>query len=134
MLPWLQPGVLIGALVPLVVLAVRAGLHTLGADPVAIALNQLGLLALIFLVASLAASPLKALFDWNWPLRIRRLLGLLAFGYAMLHALLYAVVDQGLAWAAIIEDVTQRKFITAGFAALVLLVPLAVTSTAGMLK
>jgi sulfoxide reductase heme-binding subunit YedZ len=70
----------------------------------------------------------------TWPIRIRRLLGLFAFFYASLHVLLYAVIDQGLSLRAILEDVTKRKFITAGFAAFLLLCPLAVTSTSGMLK
>jgi len=133
-LPWLKPGVLIGGLVPLLALGWRAAQHALGADPVAIALNQLGLLALIFLLASLAATPLKIVCGWTWPIRIRRMLGLFAFFYASLHVLLYAVIDQGLSPAAIIEDVTERKFITAGFCAFVLLVPLALTSTSAMLK
>lgn len=133
-LKWLKPGVLAGALIPLVVLASRAYRHTLGADPVAIALNQLGLLALILLLASLTATPLKIAFGVNWPLRIRKLLGLLAFFYAGLHFLLYAIIDQGLAFFAILKDVTERKFITMGFLAFVLLVPLAITSTSGMRK
>jgi sulfoxide reductase heme-binding subunit YedZ len=133
-LPWLKPGVLIGALVPLAVLARSALRHELGADPIAIALNRLGLLALSLLLACLAATPLKLVFGVTWPIRIRKLLGLLAFFYACLHFLLYAVIDQGLAIAAITKDVTERKFITVGFTALVLLVPLAVTSTSAMLK
>jgi sulfoxide reductase heme-binding subunit YedZ len=133
-IPWLKPGVLIGALVPLALLIVRALRHTLGADPIAIALNQLGLLALIFLLASLAATPLKLLFGLTWGLRIRRMLGLLAFFYATLHVGLYVAVDQGLDLGAILADVTERKFITAGFAAYVLLIPLAATSTQAMLK
>jgi sulfoxide reductase heme-binding subunit YedZ len=132
--PWLKPGVLIGALVPLAVLATRALRHTLGADPIAIALNQLGLLALIFLLASLAATPLKLLFGLLWGLRIRRMLGLLAFFYATLHVLLYTCVDQGLDGSAILGDIIERKFITAGFAAYVLLIPLAATSTQRMRK
>jgi sulfoxide reductase heme-binding subunit YedZ len=133
-IPWLKPGVLIGALVPLALLIVRALRHTLGADPIAIALNQLGLLALIFLLASLAATPLKLLFGLTWGLRIRRMLGLLAFFYATLHVGLYVAVDQGLDLGVILADVTERKFITAGFAAYVLLIPLAATSTQAMLK
>lgn len=132
--PWLKPGIWIGALVPLALLIGRAAAGTLGADPIAIALNQLGLLALIFLLASLAATPLKLRYGILWPIRIRRLLGLFAFFYAALHVLLYAVIDQGLSPAAILEDVTERKFITAGFAAFLLLIPLAITSTSGMLK
>jgi methionine sulfoxide reductase heme-binding subunit len=132
--PWLKPGVLIGGLAPLALLVARAVRHTLGADPVAIALNQLGLLALIFLLASLAATPLKLLFGLTWGLRIRRMLGLFAFFYASLHVATYVCVDQGFDLGAILADVTERKFITAGFGAYVLLVPLAATSTQAMLK
>lgn len=133
-LPWLKPGLLVGGLVPLELLAWRAATDTLGADPIAIALNQLGLLALIFLVASLAATPLKLVFEWTWPIRIRRMLGLFAFFYASLHLLLYAVVDQGLALSAIGADIAERGFIAVGLAAYVLLIPLAITSTAAMTK
>jgi sulfoxide reductase heme-binding subunit YedZ len=132
--PWLKPGIVLGGLVPLIVLCVRALRGTLGADPVAIAMNQLGLLALIFLVASLAATPLKVAFKLTWPIRARRTLGLFAFFYASLHFLLYTCIDQGLAWSAIVADVTKRKFITIGFAAYLLLIPLAITSTASMTK
>lgn len=133
-LPWLKPGLLIGALIPFAWLLIRAARGTLGADPIAVALNQLGLLALIFLCASLAASPLKLLFGVTWPIRIRRMLGLLSFFYAALHFLTYALIDQGLAWPAIVKDVTERPFITLGFTAFVLLIPLAITSTSAMLK
>ena len=131
---WLSPGVLLGALVPLAVLLDRLRRNELGADPIATALNALGLLALVLLLASLAATPMRLLLGFNWPLRIRRLLGLLAFSYACLHAALYLVVDQGLALAAIVRDVTERPFITLGAAAFLLLVPLAVTSTAASRK
>jgi sulfoxide reductase heme-binding subunit YedZ len=131
---WLGPGVVIGALVPLALLVTRAWQHTLGADPVAIALNQLGLLALILLLASLSATPLRLMFGVRWPMRLRRLLGLLAFFYATLHFLTYLIIDQGLALRAIVEDVTQRKFITVGFLAFSSLVPLAATSTKAMVQ
>jgi sulfoxide reductase heme-binding subunit YedZ len=127
-------GVVIGALLPLALLLVRVWQHTLGADPVAIALNQLGLLALILLLASLSATPLRLWFGITWPMRLRRLLGLLAFFYATLHFLTYLLVDQGLALRAIVEDVTQRRFITVGFVAFVMLVPLAATSTKAMVQ
>src|ERR1700712_2587694 len=116
---WLKPGVFVGCLIPVALMVVQAARGKLGADPVAIALNRLGLLALITLLASMAA----------WPLRLRRMLGLFAFFFALLHFLVYAVVDQGLALGAIFSDVSERKFITAGVAAFLLLIPLAVTST-----
>lgn len=129
---WLKPGVFLGALVPLAYLVRRAISDGLGADPIAAALNELGLLALVLLVATLACTPLKVVFGWTWPLRIRRMLGLLSFFYVALHFGLYAVIDQGLDLGAILADVAERPFITVGFAAFVLLIPLAVTSTTTM--
>ncbi len=131
---WLKPGVFLGALVPLCLLVRDAASGVLGADPIAIALNRLGLLALIFLVGSLAATPLQRVLGWTWPLRLRRMLGLFAFFYASLHLLAYAALDQRFDLRAIAQDIVKRPFITAGFSALVLLVPLAITSTHAMRK
>jgi sulfoxide reductase heme-binding subunit YedZ len=128
-LPWLNPAVLAGGLAPLALMALQGAQGPLGPNVIEAVLNQTGLLALVFLVASLACTPLKVLFGWTWPIRIRKLVGLMAFGYASLHFLTYAVADQGLALRPILEDITQRKFIAVGFLALVLLVPLAATST-----
>ncbi len=127
--PWLKPGVFVGALVPLAEIVRRAITGGLGANPIAEALNLLGLMALVFLIASLACTPAKTVLGWTWPNRLRRMLGLFAFFYAALHVALYAGVDQGLAWKAIWTDVVKRKFIFVGFAAFVLLIPLAWTST-----
>lgn len=132
--PWLAPGVLAGALVPLASLALRAARDELGANPIAQALNELGLVALIFLVASLACTPAKTLLGWTWPLRLRRMLGLVAAGYAILHVLTYLVLDQGLDWSAIVADVMKRKFIFAGAATFLSLLPLALTSTDGAVR
>jgi methionine sulfoxide reductase heme-binding subunit len=128
-MPWLRPGVIVGSLVPLVVMLVRAAQGDLGANPIAEVINELGLLSLIFLIASLACTPARWLFGWTWPIRIRRDLGLLAFFYAVFHFLVYLVIDQGTDLAIVLEDIAQRPFITVGFLALVLLVPLALTST-----
>lgn len=128
-LDWLQPAVLTGSMAPFAAIVVRAARGRLGANPIATALNQLGLLALIFLVACLACTPLKIVTGKSWPIRIRKTLGLLAFFTALLHFLTYALLDQGLVLAAIFRDVTKRPFIAVGFTALVLLVPLALTST-----
>lgn len=132
--PWLYPAVFTGSLMPLAVLLIRAATGTLGAEPVAIALNRLGLLALVFLVLSLACTPLKIVFGWIWPIGLRKTLGLFGFFHACLHFLTYAVIDQGLKLGPIMKDILERKFIFVGFSALVLLVPLAVTSTAKMTK
>lgn len=132
--PWLKPAVLVGSLYPAVLLALQFARGALGANPIERVLNQTGLLALILLVASLACTPLKVLSGWTWPIRLRKLLGLLGFTYAVLHFLTYAVLDQGLAFGVILEDIAKRPFITVGFMALVLLVPLAVTSTNRMVR
>jgi sulfoxide reductase heme-binding subunit YedZ len=126
----LKPGVFAGALVPLLALLVRARGGDLGANPIAEALNELGLMALVFLLASLACTPLKTLFGWVWPIRLRRMLGLFAFFYAFLHAVTYAALDQGWNLSAVLTDVTKRGFIALGFAAFLLLSPLAATSSA----
>jgi sulfoxide reductase heme-binding subunit YedZ len=114
---------------PLAALAIRGAQGRLTADPIAYVLNQLGLLALIFLIATLALTPLRKLFGWSWPIRIRRMLGLFAFFYATLHVTTYVVVDQQFNWAILIEDVLKRQFMIVGFAAWLLLLPLALTST-----
>jgi sulfoxide reductase heme-binding subunit YedZ len=106
----------------------------LGANPVETLLLVPGRWALVFLLLGLAVSPVRRLTGWNRIIRIRRLLGLFAFFYASLHFLIYLAVDQGFAWSFILEDITERPFITVGFAALVLLIPLAVTSTRGWIR
>ncbi|MEO8905404.1 MAG: protein-methionine-sulfoxide reductase heme-binding subunit MsrQ [Polyangiaceae bacterium] len=128
-LNWLNPAVVTGSVLPFVSIAWRIYRHTLGANPVATALNQLGLLGLILLMASLLCTPLKILFGWTWPLRIRRTLGLCGFFTVLSHFLVYAGLDQGLAIGALFRDVLKRPFIAVGFIALLLLIPLAVTST-----
>ncbi|HVP60761.1 MAG TPA: protein-methionine-sulfoxide reductase heme-binding subunit MsrQ [Myxococcaceae bacterium] len=128
-LPWLKPGLFAGALIPLWVLGWRAAHRTLGADAIAVGLNQLGYLALVFLVASLACTPLKILTGWTWPIRIRRMLGLFAAFYAALHLSTYVGIDQQLDWPVLWEDATQRKFMIVGFLAFLTLLPLVWTST-----
>ncbi|MEZ4447361.1 MAG: protein-methionine-sulfoxide reductase heme-binding subunit MsrQ [Polyangiaceae bacterium] len=133
-LDWLQPAILTGSLVPFAWLLYRAVRGMLGANPIATALNQLGLLALLFLLASLACTPLKILFDLKWPLRLRKTLGLFAFWSALLHFLIYALFDQVMQLGAIVEDVLKRPFILVGFLGLVTLTPLALTSTKNALR
>jgi methionine sulfoxide reductase heme-binding subunit len=132
--PFLKPAIFLGSLFPVLALAIRAARGQLGADPIATALNQLGLIALTFLIATLACTPLKVISGWTWPIRIRRMLGLFAFFYACLHVVTYAGIDQGFDWKAILADVTKRKFIFVGFSAFVLLIPLAATSTNAMVR
>lgn len=126
---WLGRAVWAGGSLPLVLLVYRFFTGKLGAEPVAVALNQLGLLALILLLASLACTPLRIVTKAAWPIALRRTLGLLGFGYATLHVLTYAVVDQGLDVPSIIADLTQRPFTIFGGLAYLCLLPLAFTST-----
>jgi methionine sulfoxide reductase heme-binding subunit len=133
-MPWLNPGILVGATAPALSILLRARSGALGANPIAEALNELGLMALVLLIASLACTPLRTMLGWTWPIRIRRLLGLLAFAYATLHVAVYAGLDQGLDLRAVAADVVKRKFIFVGFAAFVLMLPLAWTSTKGAVR
>ncbi|HVX95499.1 MAG TPA: protein-methionine-sulfoxide reductase heme-binding subunit MsrQ [Polyangia bacterium] len=126
--------VAIAGLLPLAWLGFRAAAGDLGANPIAEVLNQLGLWALVVLLASLSCTPIHIVTGWAYPLRLRRLLGLEAFLYAGLHFTTYLALDQQLDFAAIWQDIVKRKFMTIGFAAFVLLIPLAVTSTKGMVK
>lgn len=128
-LDWLVPAVVAGSLMPYVWLAYRAWRGALGANPISTALNQLGLLALIFLLASLACTPLKLLFGFKWPIRIRKTLGLFGFWTALCHFFVYFALDQVLSVSTVLEDIAKRPFITVGAAALLLLTPLAITST-----
>ena len=118
-LSWLVPATVTGALVPFVSIAWRLWQGRLGANPIATALNQIGLLSLIFLCASLSCTPLKLAFGWNWPLRVRRTLGLCAFFSVLLHFLVYLVLDQNLAIGPVVADILKRPFIALGFAAFV---------------
>jgi sulfoxide reductase heme-binding subunit YedZ len=95
--------------------------------------HLLGIWGLRFLIATLAITPLRDLFGINW-LRYRRALGLLAFYYVLLHFLTYMVLDQSLNISAIVADIIKRPFITIGMAALVMLVPLALTSNAWSIR
>jgi sulfoxide reductase heme-binding subunit YedZ len=126
---YLAPAFVTGWLLTLAQLAYRAAHHELGANPIATALNQLGLLALVLLVATLCATPLKLTLGWTWPLRVRRTLGLLAFFTALLHFALYLGPDQGFDVRAVLSDIGKRPFIAVGFLALVLMLPLGWTSS-----
>jgi methionine sulfoxide reductase heme-binding subunit len=130
---WKGTTLLLGT-IPALAVAVRFATGALGANPIAEAMNRLGYWALFFLVLSLVCTPLQILFGWTRPLIVRKALGLLAFFYACLHLGTYVVLDQFFAWEEIWRDIARRKFITVGFAAFLLLVPLAVTSTSRMVK
>lgn len=132
-----KPLVFLLALVPAAILLLRAfevGGFGLGANPIEELLHELGRWGLKFLLLTLAITPLRRWAGWNWLLRFRRMLGLFSFFYILLHFTVYAVLDQGLDMALIIEDVIERPYITLGMTGLILLVPLAITSTKGMMR
>jgi sulfoxide reductase heme-binding subunit YedZ len=106
----------------------------LGPDPVDELLHATGKTALNFLLLTLLVTPLRQLAGWPQLLRMRRMLGLFAFFYACAHFAIYLLIDRSLDFASILTDIAKRPYITVGFAALVLLVPLATTSTNGMMR
>ena len=107
---------------------------SLGADPVAALLHGCGRWSLNFLLITLCMTPLRDLTHSTFWLRLRRMIGLYAFFYVVLHFTVYLLLDQGGNLAALWQDVTKRPYITLGMAALLLLIPLAATSTAGMMR
>jgi len=107
---------------------------SLGANPEEEILHRLGKWGLKFLLITLAITPVRRWTKLNWLVRFRRLLGLFAFFYVLLHFLTYLVLDQGLDLPSVMEDIAKRPYITIGMTALVLLLPLAATSTRGMMR
>jgi len=134
LVPIAKPLVFLLCLVPLGLLVAGAVADDLGANPVEAITHATGEWALRLLLLTLAMTPLKRLIGRPWPIRFRRMLGLFAFFYAALHLLTYLWLDQGFDGQAIIEDVVKRPYITVGFAAFVLLVPLALTSTRARMR
>ena len=122
------------ALVPLALLAFDGFRGNLGANPIEFFLRTTGVLTLIFLLVTLAVTPLRKYFGWNSLIKFRRMLGLYAFFYGFLHLITYSIFDKSFDLSAIATDVWQRPFIAVGMLAFFLLIPLAVTSTNGMIK
>jgi methionine sulfoxide reductase heme-binding subunit len=130
----LKPTVFVLCLVPLGLLVWRAATGRLSVNPIEDITNTTGIWALRFLLISLAVTPVRIVTGWNAVVQLRRMLGLFAFLYVSLHFSTYVVLDQFFDPHAIVEDVTQRRYITAGFLGFVLLVPLAMTSTTGWIR
>lgn len=122
------------ALLPFARLVYLGATGQYGANPLEFVTRSTGTWTLVMLCATLAVTPLRRLSGWNWLLRIRRLLGLFAFFYGTLHFMLWLGVDRGFDLAYMAKDVFKRPFITMGFAAFVLMVPLAATSTHAMVR
>ena len=147
---YLKPLVFAAALGPLAWLIWAALTGNLSANPLSDITNETGVWTLRFLCITLAVTPLRRLTGWHWLIRYRRMFGLFAFFYGTLHFLTYIIVDRfaGLDFpdgivavrtlrdlaASVAQDVAKRPFITVGFTGWVLMLPLALTSTAGMIR
>jgi len=130
----LKAGLFILALLPFIRLALFAFIDKLGANPIEFITRNTGDWTLYFLCITLAVTPLRRLTQWNWLIKLRRMLGLFAFFYAALHFTTFLWFDHFFDIEEMWRDVIKRPFITIGFVAFVLLIPLAVTSTNGMVK
>ena len=119
---------------PVAWLTYGAFMDALGANPIAAITNETGVWTLRFLAVTLLITPLRKLTKWNALIRYRRMFGLFAFFYGCLHFLTYVWLDQFFALEDSVKDVMKRPFITVGFTAFVLMIPLALTSTAGWIR
>jgi sulfoxide reductase heme-binding subunit YedZ len=129
----IKDGLFAACLLPLALLAVDAWQHRLGANPIEAVTHATGEWTLRLLLITLAMTPLRRLTGWHWLIRFRRMFGLFAFFYACLHLVTYVWLDQFFLWGEMLHDIVKRPFITAGFAAFILLIPLAATSTNRMM-
>lgn len=130
----LKAALFLASLYPLLRLLWFAYANQLGANPIEFITRSLGTWTLVFLLITLSITPLRKLSNWSWLIRLRRMAGLFAFFYALLHFITYIWLDQFFDLGDIYRDVIKRPFITIGFAAFVLLIPLAITSTNAMMK
>jgi sulfoxide reductase heme-binding subunit YedZ len=105
---------------------------SLGANPIEAIQDRFGIWGLRFIMITLTVTPLRQLSGWNWLVRFRRMLGLFTFFYVLMHFLTWLALDQSLLMSAIAEDIVKRPFITIGFAAFLLLIAMAATSTSSM--
>jgi sulfoxide reductase heme-binding subunit YedZ len=129
-----KPAVFVACLGPLAWLVWQVFTGGLGANPQEAMNRFLGDWALRFLLLALAVTPLRGLTGWGAVMRFRRMIGLFAFFYVVLHLTSYVVVDQTFDWPAIWADIVKRRYITVGMITFVLLLPLASTSTNGMVR
>ena len=131
---WLKPLVFILCSIPAGQLAYQAYTGDLGVNPIETITRFTGSWALIFLLGSLAVTPLRRITGWNDLVKLRRMIGLFAFFYASLHFATFIGLDHFFDFRAIGNDIVKRPYVTAGFIAFVILVPLALTSNAAMIR
>ena len=131
---WLKPAVFLLSLLPLARLFLLGFTGELGANPVEFVTRSTGTWALVMLCLTLAVTPLRRLSGWNALVRLRRMLGLFAFFYASLHFTVFLWLEHWFDVAAMLLDVLERPFVTTGFLAFLLMLPLAATSTQAMVR
>jgi sulfoxide reductase heme-binding subunit YedZ len=131
---WLKPTIFLICAIPFGQLAYNANSGDLGVNPIDTITRFTGSWALIFLIGSLAVTPLRRLTGWNELIKFRRMIGLFAFAYALAHFATYLVLDYFFDWQAIAKDILKRPYVTAGFTAFVIMIPLALTSSAAMIR
>lgn len=132
--PAIKGALFFACLIPLIRLIWFGINNQLGTNPIEFITHSTGTWTLNFLLITLCITPLRQLSGWSWLIKLRRMVGLYVFFYACLHFITYIWLDQFFDVAAIVKDVIKRPFITVGFAAFILLIPLAITSTNAMLK
>ena len=130
----LKRAIFAAALIPAAALVIGAFTANLTANPIDYITDQTGDTALTFLIITLTVTPLRRLTGWNEVIKLRRMLGLFAFFYATLHVLTWFVLDQFFDVASMAADVVKRPFITMGMTTYLLLIPLAITSNAAMIR
>jgi DMSO/TMAO reductase YedYZ heme-binding membrane subunit len=133
-MPVARLGLILNLLVPLIFLIADALNGQLGADPVKEAIHTTGLVAVTFLVASLAITPLKMVTNWGWLIQFRRSVGVFAFYYACAHLMIYFWWDRERSLSSTVYEITHRYYLLIGFFSLVLMLPLWATSFNGAIK
>ncbi len=134
MIRWSKPFVFLACLIPLALLGWKAYSAALGANPIEVITHSTGDWTIRFLLTTLAITPLRKLTGQPWLIRYRRMFGLFAFFYGVLHFLTYIWLDKSFDLHEMFADVAKRRFITVGFTGFVLLIPLALTSTTGWIR
>lgn len=129
-----KPAIWLAGLTPFAVLLDRFRRGDLGFDPVRTITDFTGLSAIVILFITLTVTPIRRISGWNGIIKLRRLIGLFAFFYAVLHVLTYAVFDRELSPVGLGEDIAKRPWITLGFAVFVILLTLAITSPLAMVR
>jgi len=133
-LRWIKVVVFLACLLPLARLGGKALSGNLGANPIEVITHSTGDWTLVFLLVTLSITPLRKLTGQLWLIRFRRMFGLFAFFYVTLHFLTYIWLDKFFDSHEMLADIAKRRFITVGFTGFVLLIPLAITSTAGWIR